>query len=121
MSQFFLEPNQFSYLNVNPQYIHASGSRYHVEQPLVRLNISLDTEIEIAERVVNDVLTLFGDIGGFSSFILTFFGLLVGSIPLNLFKINATAALFRTNLTKPKDKKATERADLAWFRATKRP
>ena len=45
MSQFFLEPNELSFLNVNPNYIQSSGPRSHVEQPLVRLNISIDTEI----------------------------------------------------------------------------
>ena len=56
----------------------------------------LDTEIQIAERVVKDGVTLFGDIGGFSGFFMVLLGLLVGSIPSKLFSMNATENLLRT-------------------------
>lgn len=52
--------------------------------------ITLDSEIQIAERVVKDSVTLFGDIGGFSGFLMTLLGLLVGSIPHKLFNMSTT-------------------------------
>ena len=63
---------------------------------LLFVQISLDTEILIAERVVKDAVTLFGDIGGLSGFFVALIGLLVGSIPRKLFTMSATKALFRT-------------------------
>ena len=65
-------------------------------------------EIEIGKRVVTDVATLFGDIGGISSFFLAFIGLFVGYIPSMLFQISKAEALFHTNIKKktqvPKNK-----------------
>ena len=40
-------------------------------------------------------MTLFGDIGGFSGFLLTLLGLLVGSIPNKLFNMSTTKRLFK--------------------------
>ena len=40
-------------------------------------------------------MTLFGDIGGFSGFLMTILGLLVGSIPNKLFHMSTTKRLFR--------------------------
>ena len=66
--------------------------------PFATVNISLDHEIQIAERVVKDAVTLFGDLGGFSGFFLAFIGLLIGSIPAKLFDMSKAEALFRANL-----------------------
>ena len=57
--------------------------------------MSIDTEIDIAERVVKDAATLFGDIGGISGFFLTIMGLLVGSIPNKLFLLSSVSDLFK--------------------------
>ena len=57
---------------------------------MFELYIGLDSEIHIAERVVKDAVTLFGDIGGFSGFFAVLLGLLVGPIPTKLFNMNTT-------------------------------
>ena len=43
------------------------------------------------------MIEVFGEIGGFKSFILALIGVLVGSIPGKLFQISKAGALFRTN------------------------
>ena len=68
--------------------------------PLLEIYISIDSEIYIAERVVKDAVTLFGDIGGFSGFFLSMLGLLVGSIPEKLFGYNTASNLYRTSKKK---------------------
>ena len=78
--------------------------------------ISLDTEIQISERVVKDAVTLFGDIGGFSSFFLVLLGLFVGSIPGKLLNMSATASLFRANLSKDENRKK----GVVWFDSTRK-
>ena len=40
-------------------------------------------------------MTLFGDIGGFSGFLMTLLGLLVGAIPNKLFNMRTTKRLFK--------------------------
>ena len=57
---------------------------------IFELSIGLDSEIQIAERVVKDAVTLFGDIGGFFGFFLAVLGLIVGQIPSKLFSLNTT-------------------------------
>ena len=57
---------------------------------IFELSIGLDSEIQIAERVVKDAVTLFGDIGGFSGFFLALLGLFVGQIPSKLFSMSTT-------------------------------
>ena len=58
----------------------------------------MDQEIFIASRVVNDIVVLFGDIGGFYSLFFTLLGLFVGSIPSKLFSLSTATDLFRANL-----------------------
>lgn len=72
------------------------------DQAFVEISITLDTKIDIAQRVVKDAIALFGDIGGFSGFFLTLLGIFVGSIPSKLFAMNSASSLFRAN---PKSKK----------------
>ena len=43
-------------------------------------------------------MTFFGDVGGFSGFLLAAIGLLIGSIPGKLFEIGKAEDLFRANL-----------------------
>ena len=74
--------------------------------------------MDIAERVVKDAVTLFGDIGGISGFFLALLGLLVGSIPSKLFALDSAANLFKVNLGKPSQAVPDK---FAWFRATKSP
>lgn len=97
--QFFVSPNEFSFLNLSPKIKQTPLPRNSTDIFLGMI-ISLDTEIQIAERVVKDAVTLFGDIGGFSSFFMALLSLFVGSIPGKLFNINATASLFQANLSK---------------------
>ena len=67
-------------------------------EPYLSVAIFLDSEVEISERVVKGMIEVFGEIGGFQSFILALIGVLVGSIPGKLFQISKAEALFRTNL-----------------------
>ena len=78
----------------------------------------MDTEVDIAERVVTDFVTLFADIGGVSGFFLAFLSLLVGSIPSKLFALDSTSNLFKVNL---KSVSGIHPDQLAWFSATKSP
>ena len=81
----------------------------------------MDTEIDIAERIVKDAVTLFGDIGGVSGFFLALLGLLVGSIPSKLFAIDSASTLFRVNLKSKSGIPSQAPDQLAWFSATKSP
>ena len=62
----------------------------------------------LADRVVMDVITLFGDIGGLAGFFMTILGLMVGSYPGILFSISKAEELFRVNLTSPADENQAE-------------
>ena len=66
---------------------------------------------------MKDAVSLFGDIGGFSSFFLTFLGLFVGSMPNKLFNMSVTNSLFRTNLGKSEKMKE----GMNWFAGATRP
>ena len=61
---------------------------------------SISTEKRIASRVVQDSVTMFGDIGGISSFFMSALGLLVGALPAKLFEIDKAETLFKTNTKK---------------------
>ena len=100
--QFFVEPNEFSFLNFNPNFSETTIqiTDYKKEYSMVKLEMYIDQEIHVSERVIKDAVTLFGDIGGFSSFFIALLGLFVGSIPAQLFQISVTSALFRANLKK---------------------
>ena len=86
--QLFVEANEFSLLNLNPIFISTRTKRFSSSDSIIELIINIDPEIQISERTVNDIVTLFGDIGGFQSIILGLIGLLVGSFPSKLFDIN---------------------------------
>ena len=52
-------------LDLNPITNDLILQRVSASDPIMRFYITLDSEIQIAERVVKDAVTLFGDIGGF--------------------------------------------------------
>lgn len=62
---------------------------------IVSISMVMDTKINVGKRTVKDVLTLFGDIGGFSSLILTLFSLFIGQIPTKLLRVRRTEDFFR--------------------------
>ena len=66
---------------------------------------------------MTDAVTLFGEIGGFSSFFLTFLSLFVGSIPKKLFSMSVTDSLFRTNISKS----GKIKEGINWFVGATRP
>ena len=84
-----LVQNSFSRVE-DPSIDPATETYRFIHDSVFELEIGLDSEIQIAERVVKDAVTLFGDIGGFSGFFTTLLGLLVGSIPTKLFHMNLT-------------------------------
>ena len=51
---------------------------------------------------MKDAVTLFGDIGGFSGFLMAIIGLTMRSFPGKLFEISKTEDLFRANLESDK-------------------
>ena len=63
--QFFVEAVEFSMLDLNPITNDTETERATVYDPFMVLYITIDSEIQISERVVKDAVTLFGDIGGF--------------------------------------------------------
>ena len=90
---YFVEPNEFSFLNFNTEKIieiTAVNPTNTYSNVFFEMVISLDSQTQIAERVVKDAVTLFADIGGFSGFLMTILGFLVGSIPSKLFNMSTT-------------------------------
>ena len=61
-------------------------------------------------------MTLFGDIGGFSSFFFVLLGLFVGSMPGTLLNMSTTASLFRANLSADE----TSQKGIFWFDSTRK-
>lgn len=92
-----MEPEEFSFLNLNPNIIVNPIVRAPGD-PYLSVAIFLDPEVEISERVVKGMIEVFGEIGGFQSFMLALISVLVGSIPGKLFQISKAEALFRANL-----------------------
>lgn len=86
-----MNPQEFSLLNLSTNSQPIDGPFYagllgkKPENVYLILSFSLDVEFAIGKRVVNDIVTLFGDIGGFSSFFLFGLSLLLGSLPSKLF------------------------------------
>ena len=60
-------------------------------------------------------MTLFGDIGGFSGFLMTLLGLLVGSIPSKLFNMSTTKRLFKIVKTDEPSKSFSQAQPLVKF------
>lgn len=83
----------------------------------------------VAHRTVKDTVTYFGDIGGYSGFLLAFFSIFVGSIPKRLFEMNKAQRLFRVNTEMQKKSQGDliqlrslnnpVQTKLNWFSATK--
>ena len=67
---------------------------------IVTIFFELDHEIVISQRTVKDAVTLFGDIGGFSGFLLACLALVVGPIPGKSLEISKAENLFRTKIVK---------------------
>ena len=57
--------------NINPIMSDTLNPRV-LGMPYMSMFITINSEIQISERVVKDAVTLFGDIGGFQSFFLAF-------------------------------------------------
>lgn len=68
-----------------------------MSQNIVTVLFELDFEIVISQRTVKDAVALFGDIGGFSGFLLTFLALGIGTIPSRSFEVSKAESLFRSN------------------------
>ena len=96
--QYFVEPKEFSFLKLQnsagvPSYINSGGS-------IFTLYFELDQEVVIAQRTVKDAVALFGDLGGFSGFLITFLAIGIGSIPSKSFEISKAENLFLSNQSK---------------------
>ena len=83
----------------------------------VYYSYSISTEKRIASRTVQDSVTMFGDIGGISSFLMTALGLLVGALPTKLFEIEKSKTLFMTNNRKQRSHQRN--SDDRWFKETR--
>lgn len=116
--QYFVEPNELSFLTPSEQI--GEGITNH---GYVQVMINIDTKVQISQRTVNDIVTLFGDIGGFSGFLMTCLSLLIGTFPAKLFDISKAEELFYTQgLEREAEQQGTDRRErqLSWFLSLKR-
>ena len=57
--------------------------------------LDMSNAIKIEKRVVTDLISLFGDIGGLNDFLATFIIVLIGSVQTKLFTMDIVSTMFR--------------------------
>jgi len=95
--QLFTEPEEFTMLNFDTESFKQSGaSTLPTDKPnYYSLVIERNALKKIQKRVVYDLLTMFGDIGGIQDFIYLTFSFLVGTFNAKSFDIRKVQTLFR--------------------------
>ena len=70
-----MEPKELDFLNFKPQYKYAPQSDIFEHFTIV---INISSDVFIQKRIVYDVLTMLGDVGGLNEFVLSIFAAIIG-------------------------------------------
>jgi len=87
------EPAEFRYLNFDPNYL--DWGFINDEDPQFTILISLSNRVVVQRRIVYDVLTMFGDVGGLNDFLEIGLATAFSFVAGNLMTASMVKSLFR--------------------------